>query len=136
MTFIYLLLSLFVGFLPIGFSQAMDGGPHSGGLATAVIVLVMLWDVMHKAIEERKIIKTIITISGLLLVTNIIILVLEIAVNSILSDSLYQTFYLEDFTTTTPSYLGLAMPFIYIIPRALITFVACKIYKGNTMNGD
>ena len=128
MTFIYLLLSLFVGFLPIGFSQAMDGGPHSGGLATTVIVLVMLWDVMRKAIEDQKIFKTIITMSGLLLVTNIIILVLEASVNAILSDSLYQTFYLEDFTTTTSSYLGLAMPSIYIIPRALITVIACKLY--------
>ena len=136
MTFIYLLLPLFVGFLPIGFSQAMAGGPHSGGLATTVIVLVMLWDVMRKAIEDQKIFKTIITMSGLLLVTNIIILILEVTVNAILSDSLYQTFYLEDFTTTTSSYLGLAMPSIYIIPRALITFVACKIYKGNTMNGN
>ena len=136
MTFIYLLLSLLVGFLPIGFSQAMDGGPHSSGLATAVIVLVMLWDVMHKAIEDQKIFKTIITVSGLLIVANIIILVLETSVNAILSDSLYQTFYLEDFATTTSSYLGLTMPFIYIIPRALITFVACKIYKGNTMNNN
>lgn len=136
MTFIYLLISLFVGLLPVGFSQLIDGGPHSGGLATIVIVLVMLWDVMHKAIEDQQIFKTIITMSGLLLVTNIIILVLEASVNAILSDSLYQTFYLEDFTTTTSSYLGLAMPFIYIIPRALITFVACKIYKGNTMNGN
>jgi hypothetical protein len=96
----------------------------------------MLWDVMHKAIEDKKIFKTIITMSGLLIVANIIILVLEVSVNAILSDSLYQTFYLEDFTTTTSSYLGLAMPFIYIIPRALITFVACKIYKGNTMNNN
>lgn len=136
MTFIYLLISLIVGLLPVGFSQLIDGGPHSGGLATTVIVLVMLWDVMHKAIEDRKIFKTIITMSGVLLVANIIILVLETTVNAILSDSLYQTFYLEDFTTTTSSYLGLAMPFIYIIPRALITFVACKIYKGNTKNGN
>lgn len=136
MTFIYLLIPLFVGFLPIGFSRIIESGPHSGGLITSIIVLVMLWDVMHKAIEDQKIFKTIITMSGLLMVANIIILVLEASVNAILSDSLYRTFYLEDFTTTTPSYLGLAMPFIYIIPRALITFVACKIYKGNTMNNN
>lgn len=132
MTFIYLLLSLLVGFLPIGFSQAMDGGPHSGGLATTVIVLVMLWDVMKRAQEEHKVTKTIVAISVLLIATNIIILALEFTTNMILHDSLYQTFNLDGFTVETPSNLGLALPFIYAIPRALITIVACKIYRGKT----
>lgn len=132
MTFIYLLIPLFVGFLPVGFSKFIDGGPHSGGLVTSIVVLVMLWDVMKRAQEEHKVTKTIGVISVLLIATNIIILVLEFTTNMILHDSLYQTFNLDGVTVETPSNLGLVLPFIYAIPRALITIVACKIYRGKT----
>ena len=134
MTFIYLLIPLFVGFLPIGFSRIIESGPHSGGIVTSVIVLLMLWDVMKRARENQNVGRTLITMSGLLIATNTIILVFELITNGVIHDSLYQTINLNDITMQTPSTLGLVMPFIYIFPRALITFVACKIYKGNTMN--
>ena len=121
-----------MGFLPVGFSKFIDGGPHSGGLVTSIIVLVMLWDVMKRAQEEHKVTKTIGVISVLLIATNIIILALEFTTNMILHDSLYQTFNLDGVTVETQSNLGLALPFIYAIPRALITIVACKIYRGKT----
>lgn len=129
MTFIYLLIPLFVGFLPVGFSKFIDGGPHSGGLVTSIIVLVMLWDVVKRAQEEHKVTKTIGVISVLLIATNIIILALEFITNMILHDSLYQTMHLDDLIAVMPSNIGLALPFIYAIPRALITVVACKIYR-------
>ena len=132
MTFIYLLITLFVGLLPVGFSKFIDGGPHSGGLVTSIIVLVMLWDVMKRAQEEHKVAKTIVVISVLLIATNSIILLLESTTNAILQNSLYQTFNLDGFTVETPTHLGVILPFIYVIPRALITVVACKIYRGKT----
>jgi hypothetical protein len=84
---------------------------------------------MKRAQEEHKVFKTIASISILLLAVNLLIIVLESTTNAILHDSLYQTHQLNGFTVKTPTHLGVILPLIYIIPRALLTVIACNIYK-------
>jgi hypothetical protein len=132
MAFLYYLVAFFICTAPIAifkmlFSDVECLG-HSGPLATYITALIMLTGYMKWALHNKRFSRYILGVMLTLSVINILMYMLEMAINGALKPVVIDHGELFGSPIAMPNAFGLLLPLIYNLPRVLISIVGIRLF--------